>query len=613
MEKLGGSRDGDDADVLGLSKGAPVFVRQGTDNWTIGTLLEKPSNSVAGDCLVQFSGEDSPQRVTIRDMAPAPIDASKNAAENITSLSFLHLPAVIDCLRVRYEQRHIYTRAGPVLVAVNPFESLQGLYTPELAVRYAEAAEEEARRSSQPSSPALPPHIFETASRAYSAMVSTGKSQSIIISGESGAGKTESAKLALRQVAALAAAAAAAAASSSSSSSSSSSVSAASAAAAAGDEFAALEGAILATNPVLEAFGNAKTSRNDNSSRFGKLVELLYRKKKVQQHKKKDDGMFVVAGARVSTCLLERSRLVARPAEERNFHILYQLVAGASGQLREELRLPPLREEGENSPPPPPASSSFRYLSGGPSQIEGVDDAAEFRKVVEALSAVGVSSAEDQRALWRALAGVLWLGNVDFDEVDGGEACEVSKLGSSCPSALVTAASLLGVRSEELERVLTTREITAGGGGGGGGGARGEGKRGGGGGWRRRTSGSGSSGQGGAEGSGDRVVKPLRPEEARSSRDALAKAVYSSLFDWLVARINGTLAPKGEKEEEKEKKPTAGDDTATAAPPPPSSSSPSISLLDIYGFECFQENGFEQLCINYANEHLQVALAASFP
>lgn len=591
---MGGSRNDDD-DVIGLSKGALVFVRHGTDAWAIGKLLEKPSDGAASEYLVQVSDEGSPRRVAIRDMAPAPIDSSKDA-ENITSLSYLHLPAVIDCLRVRYERREIYTRAGPVLVAVNPFESLQGLYSPDVAARYAEAADEEARRNSPSPPPSLPPHIFETASRAYSAMVSTGKSQSIIISGESGAGKTESAKLALRQVAALAAAAAAAAASPSSS--------AASTASAAGDEFAALEAAILATNPVLEAFGNAKTSRNDNSSRFGKLVELLYKNKQQQKKKNMKNGhTFIVAGARLSTCLLERSRLVARPAGERNFHILYQLVAGASDELREELHLPPPNGEGEdggeNSTP-----AFFRYLSDGPSRIEGVDDAAEFRRVVEALSAVGVSSEEDQRALWRALAGVLFLGNVDFGEVNGGEACEVSKLGegsSSSVEALATAASLLGVRAEELERVLTTRDITAGGGGGGGGGSK-----------RKKSNNGGrrNSGSGGAGGGGDRVVKLLRREEAESSRDALAKAVYSSLFDWLVARINSTLAPeegveKSEEKEVAEVTEAAGDDKARAASSSSPPSSPSISLLDIYGFECFQENGFEQLCINYANEHLQ--------
>ena len=372
-----------DDEVLGqLSKGAPVFVRTGTDVHSLGTLLEKPSAD--GCCLVQLNGEgDSPpMRVALGAVLPANAASSSSskdaAAEDICSLSHLHEPAVTHNLRLRYDRNEIYTRAGPVLVAVNPFQTIEGLYSAENAARYAEQEAAVAASSSLSQAPAarslqqppLPPHIFETASRAYEAMVSSGRSQSIIISGESGAGKTESAKLALRQVAALAAAA----------SPSSSSV----AAAAAGDEFAALEAAILATNPVLESFGNAKTSRNDTSSRFGKLVELLYSEKK----KRKGSGTFgaaaaaappppasfVVSGARLSTCLLERSRLVARPPGERNFHILYQLLAGADGELRRELRFPPPllpagstgeeveeEEEGREQQAPPP----FRYHHQG--------------------------------------------------------------------------------------------------------------------------------------------------------------------------------------------------------------------------------------------------------
>eukprot|EP00879_Flechtneria_rotunda_P012719 GHRR01013282.1.p1 GENE.GHRR01013282.1~~GHRR01013282.1.p1 ORF type:complete len:1481 (+),score=699.13 GHRR01013282.1:1396-5838(+) len=313
-------------------------------------------------------------------------------------------------------------------------------------------------------------------------MVRQGTSQSLVINGESGAGKTETTKKAMQFFAALAGG-------------------------------TGVEGQVLETNPILEAFGNAKTLRNHNSSRFGKLIEIHFNK---TNH---------ICGARIRTYLLEKSRVVHQLKGERSYHIFYQLIRGIQDKpQRQALKLP-------NKP------TEFAYLSkSGCTDIDNVDDAANFREVLVALHEIGLSQA-DINALLATLSGILWLGNLRIDPVYADDSSRVKK-----DAALSNAASLLGLHEQQLTHAITHKKI------------------------KTRD---------------ELIVKPLTAQEAVEARDALAKALYAGVFNWVVAAINVKLEV-GKR-----------------------ASGRFIAILDIYGFEQFTVNSFEQLCINYANERLQ--------
>ena len=243
------------------------------------------------------------------------------ASEDLTNLSHLNEPAVLQAIKLRYSQKEIYTYSGIVLIATNPFARVDSLYVPQMVQVYAGR-----KRSSQA------PHLFAIAEEAFTEMVREARNQTIVVSGESGAGKTVSAKYIMRYFATRGTP---------------------SQVKGRADAISETEEQILATNPVMEAFGNAKTTRNDNSSRFGKYIEIMF------------DKNTEIIGARIRVYLLERSRLVFQPLKERNYHIFYQLISGATEEERQDLGLLPV--------------DSFEYLNqGGDPLIEGVDDQAEF-------------------------------------------------------------------------------------------------------------------------------------------------------------------------------------------------------------------------------------------
>ncbi|KAB1995546.1 hypothetical protein ES319_D13G168700v1 [Gossypium barbadense] len=359
------------------------------------------------------------------------------------------------------------SKAGPILIAVNPFKDVQ-INGKDIVTAYKQKATDK-------------PHVFAIAENAYNEMMNDGVNQSLMISGESGAGKTETAKFAVQYLAAL------------------------------GGGNVGIECQILQTSCLLEAFGNSKTSMNDNSSRFGKLIEIHF------------TAAGKICGSKIRTFLLEKSRVVQLANGERSYHIFYQLCAGAPQALRERLNLKMANE--------------YNYLAQSDCLvINGVDDAQRFLKFMETLDIFQISKGEQDQA-FAMLAAVLWLGNISFHAIDYENHVEASN-----DEALINAARLIGCEPHELKEALSARRIQT------------------------------------EEGN---IVEKFTMQQAIDTRDALAKFIYASLFDWLVEQINNLL--------EVGKQHTGW----------------SISILDIYGFESIKKNSFEQFCINYANERLQ--------
>ncbi|CAA7049152.1 unnamed protein product [Microthlaspi erraticum] len=444
-----------------IKKKLRVWCRVGNGQWQLGMI----QSTTADTSLVMLSTANV-VKVSTEELFPANPDILEGV-EDLIQLSYLNEPSVLYNLRVRYSQDLIYSKAGPVLIAVNPFKNVE-IYGNDFISAYQKKSVDA-------------PHVYAVADAAYDEMMREEKNQSIIISGESGAGKTETAKFAMQYLAAL------------------------------GGGSCGVEYEILKTTCILEAFGNAKTSRNANSSRFGKLIEIHF------------SAMGKICGAKLDTFLLEKSRVVQLFNGERSYHIFYELCAGASPILKEKLKLK--------------TASEYTYLSQSDClTINGVDDAQKFHKLLEAFDIVQIPK-EHQERVFALLAAVLWLGNVSFRVTDNENHVEVV-----ADEAVTNAAMLMGCNSEELMVVLSTRKLQAG---------------------------------------TDCIAKKLTLRQATDMRDGIAKFIYANLFDWLVEQINIALEVGK------------------------SLTGRSISILDIYGFESFKNNSFEQFCINYANERLQ--------
>ncbi|XP_031270661.1 myosin-9 isoform X3 [Pistacia vera] len=393
----------------------------------------------------------------------------------MTKLSYLHEPGVLQNLKIRYELNEIYTYTGNILIAINPFQRLPHIYDAHMMQQYKGAPFGE-----------LSPHVFAVADVAYRAMVNEGKSNSILVSGESGAGKTETTKMLMRYLAFLGGRTA--------------------------TEGRTVEQQVLESNPVLEAFGNAKTVRNNNSSRFGKFVEIQF------------DKQGRISGAAIRTYLLERSRVCQISNPERNYHCFYLLCAAPQEEVeRYKLGNP----------------KSFHYLNQSTCyELVGISDAHDYLATRRAMDIVGIS-AKDQEAIFRVVAAILHIGNIVFAK--GKEVDSSVPKDDTAKFHLKTAAELLMCDPLALEDALCKRVMIT----------------------------------------PEEVIKrSLDPQSALISRDGLAKTIYSRLFDWLVDKINSSI----------------GQD--------PNSKS-LIGVLDIYGFESFKNNSFEQFCINFTNEKLQ--------
>ncbi|GAM33778.1 microfilament motor [Talaromyces pinophilus] len=395
---------------------------------------------------------------------------------DLTLLSKVSNEAINDNLKLRFENREIYTYIGHVLVSVNPFRDL-GIYTDQVLDSYRGKNRLE-----------VPPHVFAVAESAYYNMKAYKDNQCVIISGESGAGKTEAAKRLMQYIASV-------------SGGSDSSIQ-------------QTKEVVLATNPLLESFGNAKTLRNNNSSRFGKYLELEF------------NAQGEPIGANITNYLLEKTRVVGQITNERNFHIFYQLTKAAPQEYRDNF--------GIQQP------QSYLYTSRSKCfDVQGIDDVSDFAEVLEAMRIIGLTQGEKDN-IFRMLAAILWLGNVQFAEDDESHASITDQ------SIVDFVAYLLEVDSAQVNKALTIRIV--------------------------------ETARGGRRGSVYEV--PLNRVQANAVRDALAMAIYFNLFDWIVDRLNQSLKAK-------------------------QAVTNSIGILDIYGFEIFEKNSFEQLCINYVNEKLQ--------
>ena len=472
----------------------------------------------------------------------------------------LHLPHVTEAsllhaLRLRYSRDDVYTSAGPILVSVNPYKTVsvggKSLYSEEQMMMYHDASSSVSQNVDATGQ--LPPHLFKVAERAYSALIASGqpglgsledsprmkhvehgassvRDQSIIISGESGAGKTEATKIIMKYLARITAM-------SSDDNSANLVESGAS----------SLEDRVLSSNPLLESFGNARTLRNDNSSRFGKFIEISF-----------NTGTGVIVGASISNYLLEKTRITTQIDGERNYHIFYQLLTGADENLLKELGLTG-------------GVAAFNYLGKNLSQKKSRRDVKGFEETKECLERIGLNK-EDQKQIFSFVSATLHLGNIDFEESDddGSEDAGNSENAQITSAAIVhlqKACALLGLNEAEVKKAMLTKFISVG---------------------------------------GKTIHKPQNIAQAQDKRDALAKLAYSSLFLWLVNSVNATISPEVFARLGGRDRFDSGDFSPGASMLNKSDGKNGfIGVLDIYGFEQFDTNGFEQMLINYANEKLQ--------
>jgi len=421
------------------------------------------------ECLLRLgTGEEVKYPMDkVTPMNPPKFDGCEDCAE----LSHLNEASVLHNLRKRYDHDLIYTNSGLFLVAVNPYKRIP-IYTPEMINIF------RGRRRNE-----VAPHIFAVADESYRMMLNNREDQSMLITGESGAGKTENTKKVIQYIAFVAGRATA-------------------------SGLGELEQQLLECNPLLESFGNAKTNRNDNSSRFGKFIRLQFT----------SGGQ--VAGASIRQYLLEKNRVVFQNKGERSFHIFYQVT---NGMTNADDRKKFLMDKPEK----------FKFLSNsGCSTVNGIDDSEEFKATKHAMDLMNVSPA-DQESFFKVVCGILWLGNIKFESNK-----DLAEVRDKTP--VNNAAKLLDVDPAGLETSLIKPRIKAG---------------------------------------TEIVSTHLTAEKADYSRNALAKALYGKLFACLVKKVNVAL----EKENQNH----------------------FIGVLDIAGFEIFEFNTFEQMCINYTNERLQ--------
>lgn len=500
-----------------MRAGKAVWLRDAQSGWAAGRIKRSSQDAqgkvtvVAADpsnkevvLLLEQAAENSqimyryePEQASKADLK-SDSESSDDLVDDLINLNILNEPEILRCLLARYANDQIYTYTGPILIAVNPFKHVPHLYSRDMIELYFNFGIAKSNFLLEQLCVAVPsPHIYGIATAAYTTMTRNvgmhfGRAnleadQSILISGESGAGKTESTKCILQYLTLITSIFM--------------------------KEVAGVSSVmdrVIESNPLLEAFGNATTMRNSNSSRFGKFIELNF------------DLQGLLIGGHMETYMLEKVRLVKQHQCERNYHIFYQMVAGGSAEDKKLWGLP--------------STASLAYLS---SMSVSESDARDYAIMIRAFSTLGFSS-EDRGSALCIAAAVIHFGNVKFVSTADGEKCAISSE-PSVLSSLKYAAQLLGVTEEALRLAATVRVSVT---------------------------------------QNDSFERTLTAAQASEAVDALAKTIYSILFDWVVSMINLKLHPS--------------DHESVVA---------SICVLDIFGFEIFLENSFEQLCINYAVLH----------
>eukprot|EP00121_Abeoforma_whisleri_P012612 Awhi_evm1s11642 len=437
------------------------------------TVIFARANIIAdkGDDL-EVKLHDTNQKKTISKNDTFKMNPPKfDKVEDMAELAYLNEPAVLENLRQRYYSDLIYTYSGLFCVVVNPYKMLP-IYTPEVIEMY------RGRRRAE-----VPPHVYNIADEAYRNMLHNKENQSILVTGESGAGKTENTKKVIQYIAAIAS----------------------------GDSSAQgqLEEQLLQCNPILEAFGNAKTNKNDNSSRFGKFIKIEF------------DRAGYISGGNIVTYLLEKSRVVRQGNGERNFHIFYQISKSLPADLKKELLMDDIKD--------------IKWVSDkDSSQVASLDDVREFGDTVKALNVIGVSD-EEQKDFWKVLAGIMKMSRMEFTQNRQDQAQIVDD------SAANMVCKLYNLPVVEFTKALLKPRMKVG---------------------------------------ADYVIRAQRQDQVESAVEAICKATYERLFNHVVKKVNNALDQR-------------------------SAHSTFIGILDIAGFEIFEFNSFDQLCINFTNEKLQ--------
>ncbi|XP_030645705.1 myosin-11 [Chanos chanos] len=464
-----------------------VWVPSERDGFEAGSIKEETGNEL----VVEL---DNGRKVTVNKDEIQKMNPPKfSKVEDMAALTYLNEASVLHNLRDRYFSGLIYTYSGLFCVVVNPYKMLP-IYSEKIIEMYKGKKRHE-----------VPPHIYSVTDNAYRNMMQEREDQSVLCTGESGAGKTENTKKVIQYLAMVASSH-----KGKKEASSDSSVSGLNKQQGSQLAFGELEKQLLQANPILEAFGNAKTIKNDNSSRFGKFIKINF------------DMAGYIVGANIETYLLEKSRCIRQAKTERSFHIFYYMVAGAKDKLREELLL----EDFNN----------YRFLVAGHVQIPGQQDNELFEETLEAMQVMGFTE-EERTGMLKVVSTVLQLGNIEFKKERNQEQASMPDT-----TAAQKVCHLQGINLTDFTRAILTPRIKVG----------------------REV-----------------VQKAQTKEQADFAIEALAKAMYNRLFRWILARVNKTL-----------------DKSIRQA-------ASFLGILDIAGFEIFEDNSFEQLCINYTNEKLQ--------